>query len=160
VTPEKVLLTNDQHSPRCAGLYRRPRSSARRRGPALWEGVSVGFGSASGDSATLVIWTNNPEDRRLSPQRPRYSDHAKPSSRQKVDPTPHQVDVTMYDRGSDLTRAVTRARATQVRLPNGRIDLCRGGEQHRVKRADGGSVSCCLCEKGYRTRTSLAAPET
>ena len=161
VTPEKVLLTNEQQSEvrriYTDGRGHRPDDEAQP----LWEGDSVGFWIGSGDSAKLVIWTNNLKSGVYHRNGPRYSDKAETIEvMQKVDATHIKVDLTIYD-PVDLTRPWTVHRGYKKdALPNGRIDLWSCEENNNVvKKADGGSDFLLPGEKGYKDPTAIAAPK-
>jgi hypothetical protein len=161
VTPTKVLLINEQQSEvrriYTDGRGHRPDDEAQP----LWEGDSVGFWIGSGDSAKLVIWTNNLKEGVYHRNGPRYSDKAETIEvMQKVDPTHIKVDVTVYD-PVDLTRPWTVHRGYKKdALPNGRIDLWSCEENNNViRKADGSSDFVLPGEKGYKDPTAIATPK-
>jgi len=161
VTPTKVLLTNEQQSEvrrvYTDGRGHRPDDEAQP----LWEGDSIGFWIGSGDSAKLVIWTNNLKSGVYHRNGPRYSDKAETIEvMQKVDPTHIKVDVTMYD-PVDLTRPWTVHRGYKKdSLPNGHIDLWSCEENNNVvKKADGSSDFILPGEKGYKDPSAISAPK-
>ena len=161
VTPEKVLLTNEQQSEvrriYTDGRGHRPDDEAQP----LWEGDSVGFWIGSGDKAKLVIWTNNLKSGVYHRNGPRYSDKAETIEvMQKVDPTHIKVDLTVYD-PVDLTRPWTVHRGYKKdALPNGRIDLWSCEENNNVvKTGAGGSDFVLPGEKGYKDPTAISTPK-
>jgi hypothetical protein len=161
VTPTKVLLINEQQSEvrrvYTDGRGHRPDDEAQP----LWEGDSVGFWIGSGDSAKLVIWTNNLKQGVYHRNGPRYSDKAETIEvMQKVDPTHIKVDMTVYD-PVDLSRPWTVHRGYKKdSLPQGRIDLWSCEENNNVIRnADGSSGFVLPGEKGYKDPTAIATPK-
>ncbi len=160
LTPSVAYLINEQQSE-----VRRVYTDGRGHRPddeatPLWVGDSIGFWDGTGDSAKLVIWTNNLKSGVYHRNGPRYSDKAEVIEvMQKVDPTHIKVELTIYD-PVDLTRPWKVQRGyVKDSLPQGRIDLWSCSENNNVVQTkEGGSDFVLPGEAGYKDPAALADP--
>lgn len=159
-TPTVTYLINEQQSE-----ARRVYTDGRSHRPddeafPLWEGESIGFWDGTGDSAKLVIWTNNLKSGVYHRNGPRYSEKAETIEvMQKVDPTHIKVELTIYD-PVDLTRPWKVQRGyVKDRLPNGHIDMWSCEENNNVvKTGAGGSDFVLPGEAGYKDPNTRGDP--
>ena len=143
ITPKVAYMMNEQMAE-----IRRIYTDGRDHRPddeafPLWDGDSIGFWTAKGDKADLIVWTNHMKANILMRGEPRFSNQAETIEIwHKVDAKHINLDLVLYD-PSQLTRPwLVHRHYIMDSIPDARIDMWVCAEDNGVTKvtADGGTL--------------------